>query len=120
MAGSEAVVALLRKVLLHTSYETAYVRSGGNLTQLIDDLGVRVRSVPDREIERQLRITQLPGARHDRTHPPTAWRVEFANQREATPRVTLDERTFAAIVGEMKSIEAATPLAYRHRRQRGL
>jgi Zn-dependent protease with chaperone function len=120
MAGSTALVGLLRKVILQTSYETAYFRSGGSLTALIDDLRVRVKSVPDREIDRQLRVTELPGARLDRTHPPTAWRIEFAKQRGAKPRIALDQRTFAAIVGELQSVEAATPLAYRQRRQRGL
>jgi heat shock protein HtpX len=120
LAGSDAVIGLLRKVLLQISYDTARTRSQGNLSLLIEDLSERGRSVPDREIERQLRITELPGARHDRTHPPTAWRVEFAQHRRREPLISLDAGRFATILTEMQSVDAATPLAYRQRKLRGL
>jgi Zn-dependent protease with chaperone function len=119
-AGSSGMIGLLRKLRLRHSYETASVRAGGNLDTLIVELQKRIREAPAREVERQLRLQELPGARLDGTHPPAGWRIDFAVARYREPAVTLDDTALTRILGELRAVEPATPLAYRHRKWRGL
>ena len=106
VAGTDATVALAETILLGPAFAAIVsrnlhaARSGD--TTIFAELDAAVAAVTPRERERRRRIARLERSRLDRTHPPTARRIELLEQRPLLePAVTLDAETSAAIDDEL-------------------
>ncbi|HEX5506227.1 MAG TPA: M48 family metalloprotease [Thermomicrobiales bacterium] len=92
IAGSEAVVALLRKLQFGRDYRhvVQWVAQGSNKGGgLFEALRRRTAWVPARELERRHRAAQAGEARLDVTHPPVADRIALLQAHPAAPSVAV-------------------------------
>jgi hypothetical protein len=110
ISGTEAIVALLRRmgchehldeVLLRNAYSTS--QSGAHILGLFRE---RIASLPDREWQRLSRASEREGARLDASHPPTAYRIEFLNAHVvARPRIVATDDAMRTIDAEFKAVQ---------------
>lgn len=104
VAGSEAVVHALERVLLANASFRAMVRALRFPTEIEPLEAVRraVTELPAREIERHVRASRIRETRTDSTHPPTYLRTRLLRARPATTaQVTLGIEKSRAIDHEL-------------------
>ena len=104
VAGSEATVGLLEKLLLDKAIGISVHRAAhGKLEPdaLFGAIAEHVANLPPRERERVRRVADLERARLGVTHPPTAMRIRLIEERQPLPpKIDIDE---ADIDAELRS-----------------
>lgn len=107
VAGREGQVSMLRKLYLSSVYRTVVHSSALNRTtdvDLLEDFQRRIATTPLDELIKQEEKETEAGFRLDATHPPTAYRIEFALARPATPaEVLLTSEESAEVDTELRS-----------------
>lgn len=109
-AGStDAQLSTLEKSYFRHSFEVAAQRASTYFKDenLFDDLRARVRSAPQREMERIRRMMKLPTSDLATSHPPTAFRLEMLHAHPvAAPKVVLGEIESQQLDRELSQFEA--------------
>jgi heat shock protein HtpX len=109
VAGTEATLSMLEKSHLQKTYrltvqKTALRRDSRNF---FDELKHNVTQVPEREMERIRRVTQLEDSRLDITHPPTVYRMKLLQNRPPSkPQFVLSSSNLKQIEQEIAPLQA--------------
>jgi Zn-dependent protease with chaperone function len=109
IASTPAAVGLLRRFALDEHLDDILLRHAYSTTQSGDYiLGLfrqRIDGLPSREWERLRRKGEAEGARLDRTHPPTAFRIAFLEaHRFAEPQCVADTAIMTAIDADFRAL----------------
>lgn len=109
VAGSAAGISLLQKIglagNLKAVVERVYYGGDTDGRSVIEAFRAFVRSVPAREMERIQRADEKENARIDSSHPPTAMRIRFIENRGlAVSAIILDESQSGAIDVELRPL----------------
>lgn len=107
VAGDQAAVGLGEMLYRGGLYDYVVQRvanSNGQL-RLFDELGHQMSIIPERELERIRRVSLLPESRIDTTHPPTAYRISFLEQRsKGEPKVVIAPEDSRLLEQELASL----------------
>jgi Zn-dependent protease with chaperone function len=108
VAGTQATVALLERILLWSAFELVVQQAmHDGASDVLNRLGLSLELVPDRERDRRRRVARLEEARLEDTHPPTGRRIELLEDRAAEPpRVVLNSAQSRRIDAELESLVA--------------
>ncbi len=108
MSGNASTVSYFRKSTYHNFLELAVQQA---VVQRREDavfelFQANISSIPDHEIERIQRENMLYESRVDSSHPPTPYRIGFAQSRGVIePGFILDEERHAQLLDELKKFE---------------
>jgi Zn-dependent protease with chaperone function len=86
VSGTDAMISMLRKLHLSRAFEIAAhnLRFQNGAQDLFEELRRQVTIVPEREIDRLMRVEKTTQAGLDSTHPPTTYRSEFLEAHRLT------------------------------------
>jgi Zn-dependent protease with chaperone function len=110
VSGTDAMLAALEKLYFQQSIDLVIQRAvlRGNSENLFQEIREHIPGIPQREVERLRRVNLLNDARLDVTHPPTAYRIAFLNQRHvAQAKVKLSADHVKQISDELMLMEDA-------------
>lgn len=108
MSGNASTVSFFRKSTYHNFLELAVQQA---VVQRREDavfelFQANISSIPDHEIERIQRVNMLYESRIDSSHPPTPYRIGFAQSRGVIePGFILDEERYSLLRDELKKFE---------------
>jgi Zn-dependent protease with chaperone function len=107
-SGTEAALGLLKKLHFHRTVELALQRASYQkikIGNLFEELRRCVAEVPQRELDRINRVSQLQESRLDATHPPTVYRIGLlAARRVSEPKVILPVPDIELLEQELSAV----------------
>lgn len=87
------------------NYVVQRVANSNGRLRLFDELSHQMALLPERELERIRRVSLLPDSRIDTTHPPTAYRIRFLEERfKGEPRVVISPEDSRLLEQELLSM----------------
>jgi heat shock protein HtpX len=104
VSGTDSMISLLKKLHLSGAFDIVVraLRFQHTNRDLFEELRFQVERVPDREIERLMRIEKLLQAGLDSTHPPTAYRIEFLEAHHSPDaKVVVSPATWERVEAEL-------------------
>jgi len=108
MSGNASTVSFFRKSTYHNFLELAVQQAvvQRKENEVFELFQANISSIPDHEIERIQRVNMLYESRVDSSHPPTPYRIGFAQSRGVIkPEFILDEERHTLLLDELKKFE---------------
>lgn len=102
-AGISSTSALYLEHIFQYTVQKVANNPGSN--RLFDELRHQMTILPERELERVERVTQMEGTRIDITHPPTPHRIKFLRARHTgEPKVVISPKDSEQLNAELESL----------------
>ncbi|SDX98923.1 M48 family metallopeptidase [Paenibacillus sp. CF384] len=110
VGGTEGALGLSRKMFCNITFVLSRQRFvlRGAKGNYFDELKAAVASIPSREFERIRRVEMMEGSTLDRTHPPTAYRIQTLQHHAqlAPGAIQLTDVQLKQLDRELSAVEA--------------